>query len=236
MRTIFFVPCFFVLSALGQQAWFDAVSRNAGAATGGGGGSPAFLSELIRSNDLTASFTVTVAPTVTAGTLLSVLCYGFSVSVTNVTDQAGNVYTPVRTNLDGNYRMFIWKGVAASAPSYITVSYDNNTTSRKIVFVSAISNASTTDSTAVNSSYGTSISCPGTTTASATVCDGMILEAGTSSGSYSGSAWTVEGAPVSPGNVYLWHVHYNAAASGSQNPSGSLSVADSYDAIWAAFK
>ena len=167
-----------------------------------------------------------------------------SQTLTSVADSVGNTYAIQATRNSGSdtthYAIASANAsTALTSSDTISINWGSPAYTYRAAWVGTITgtnvtNATALDATASAGTYGTAISISASTAATATALVGLVD--GSTGSTYTGSAWTAlsqlswGGAPN--GLVIFWK---NATASGTQDPAGTIGLAN-WNGLWAAYR
>jgi len=218
--------------------------------SGGGGGTPTFVSELTRNFE-----TDSISPSTTAGLgatipvndriVIIINWADATETVSSVSDTKGNTYTKLKEQLHtvgAQHNQSIWSanvGTGLTSTDTISITWGSPAFTYRTWAVFRVTGCNTTtqpDQSASVDSFNTTVTCAASTTAANTVAIGVV-DLADNTHNYTGSNWTVSGTFLAWASASRnYYVYKNITASGSQDPGGTLGSNDNYAVCWVALK
>ena len=187
----------------------------------------------------TATSVITLSGGVSTGNRAVVLLYydnGPNAIASSAVDSKGNTWAINVTTTDGSRACSIVSAQVTSAlaaSDTITVTWTSAPYGQRIWLVHSVPSTGALNQTAADSTtYGTTVSLPATTTATAHL---IGILANNQPSTYSGSNWTAGTVYIGRAGDKVYPVYTESAAAGSQNPGGTLSPAGSQFNAWAGY-
>lgn len=216
---------------------------------GGGGGTPAYVGEIQRGQELgapTSTTVITLASGVSSGNRVVILFkwYLGTQTISSIADSRGNTYVVDKTLTHDTsvYHAVISAHVttALQTSDTITITFSASGTSYRawcVVNLSGCASSSAVDQTGSGFAFGTSVSAAASTTAAATVLVGQV-DLFSIANTYGSSAWDSIGAAYdwSGNGQRTYFLKKVLTSAGSQNPSGTVSANESWGVTWVAYK
>jgi hypothetical protein len=201
---------------------------------GGGGGEPAFVEEVGRTVHTVSTETsvVTLSSGVASGNTVAVLM-STSLTVSGITDTAGNTYSEALAYTSGSPELYVWYSVTTSplsASDTVTVTWTSASYAERAVVAVELSGVSGVDVSGGANDYATTSYITQTTT-DATVAVGISAVNGSTWSTYGGA--TQIGAMADQTNdSYFSYEEFASAGSNSHGGTLAAAVTHPYMSVW----
>lgn len=186
---------------------------------------------------------ITLSNAIPAGSraVLVALSVNASQTAVSATDERGNTWgKDVEGMADTAYTAILSAHVSTQLEvnDEITLTWGNPAYSYRwgtVLYVTGCAEAGQPDVTKTNTTYGTSVTAEEGTVADNTVIIGnVIIFSG--SATYGSSAWNTINSYHAYGSKRNYYLYTTASTASAQDPEGTLSEADTWGAVWSAYK